>query len=47
MQAELNVVWDHLLPAFHPQALPPNPVEEARLRQVLAGLAVHAGPDTK
>jgi CubicO group peptidase (beta-lactamase class C family) len=47
MQAELNVVWDHLLPAFHPQALPANPAEESRLRQLLAGLAVHSEPGTK
>jgi CubicO group peptidase (beta-lactamase class C family) len=40
MQAELNVVWDHLLPAFHPGRLPADKREQARLRQSLAGLAV-------
>lgn len=45
MQAELNVVWDHLLPAFSPQPLAANPAEETRLRQALANLEVHAAPD--
>ena len=40
MQAEINVVWDKLLPAFHSEALPPNPSEEAKLKQTLAGLEV-------
>jgi CubicO group peptidase (beta-lactamase class C family) len=42
MQAELNVVWDKLLPAFHPSALPPNSDEEARLKASIATLAVPA-----
>ena len=40
MQAELNVVWDKLLPAFHSAALPPNADEEGQLRSTLAKLAV-------
>jgi CubicO group peptidase (beta-lactamase class C family) len=40
MQAELNVVWDKLLPAFQPAALPANPEEEGKLKAVLANLAV-------
>ena len=40
MQAELNVVWDNLLPAFHPKRLPNNPAEEAKLKQTLATLEV-------
>jgi CubicO group peptidase (beta-lactamase class C family) len=40
MQAELNIVWDKLLPAFHPSSLPPNPDEVARLTQTLSGLEV-------
>jgi CubicO group peptidase (beta-lactamase class C family) len=42
MQAELNVVWDKLLPAFHAESLPANPEEDQKLKQTLAGLEVHA-----
>ena len=42
MQRELNVVWDHLLAAFQPGALPENPVEAGRLKELLSGLAVAA-----
>lgn len=45
LQGELNVVWDHLLPAFHPEALSPNPEQDAKLRDTLANLAVR--PDHK
>lgn len=41
MQKELNVVWDHLLPAFHPQSLPENPEELEKLRQTAASLRVN------
>jgi CubicO group peptidase (beta-lactamase class C family) len=48
MQAEINVVWDKLLPAFHPASLPPNAAEEAKLKERLAGLKAHpAKPATK
>ena len=40
MQAELNVVWDKLLPAFHAAALPANVEEESQLKGTLANLAV-------
>ena len=40
MQAELNVIWDKLLPAFHATALPANAEEEGRLKATLANLAV-------
>ncbi|MEI8378639.1 MAG: serine hydrolase [Planctomycetota bacterium] len=40
MQAELNVVWDKLLPAFHYTSLPVNAEEEAKLKSVLANLNV-------
>jgi CubicO group peptidase (beta-lactamase class C family) len=40
MQAELNIVWDKLLPAFQPAALPENKAEEAKLKEVLGNLAV-------
>jgi CubicO group peptidase (beta-lactamase class C family) len=34
MQAELNVVWDKLLPAFRSEPLPENPTEVAKLVQL-------------
>jgi CubicO group peptidase (beta-lactamase class C family) len=40
MQAELNVVWDKLLPAFHAAALPANADEEGQLKTTLAKLMV-------
>jgi CubicO group peptidase (beta-lactamase class C family) len=40
MQAELNVVWDKLLPAFHSDALPADAAEHDKLKQTLAGLEV-------
>ena len=40
MQAELNVVWDNLLPAFHPGPLPANSAEETKLKQAFANLEV-------
>lgn len=46
MQAELNVIWEKLLPAFHSAPLPENAEELAKLKQTLANLAVpatHAG----
>jgi hypothetical protein len=41
MQAELNVVWDNLLPAFHPKRLRANKPEQLKLQETLASLAVH------
>ncbi len=34
MQAELNVVWEKLLPAFHDNPLPDNPSDQAKLKQI-------------
>jgi CubicO group peptidase (beta-lactamase class C family) len=42
MQAELNVVWDKLLPAFGAAPIPPNAGEEEKLKQTIASLAVPA-----
>lgn len=42
MQAELNVVWNKLLPAFQPQPLPANAAETAGLKTLLEGLSVPA-----
>lgn len=41
MQAELNVVWDKLLPAFHPEPLPVDAGEQEKLKQTLADLKAH------
>jgi len=43
MQAELNVVWEKLLPAFQAGPLQANADEEAKLKQFLANLSVPAG----
>jgi hypothetical protein len=40
MQAELDLVWEHLLPALKPAALPDDPAAEKRLRERLAGLSL-------
>jgi len=40
MQAELNLVWDKLLPAFQKSALPANLAEESKLKATLAELKV-------
>lgn len=40
MQAELNTVWDKIIPAFSAGALPADPEGDKRLTQRLAGLAL-------
>ncbi len=40
MQAVLNLVWQHILPALGPAPLPADPAGEAALRRQLAGLAL-------
>ena len=42
MQAELNIIWDKLLPAFQSAPLPENADEQAKLRVTLGNLAVPA-----
>lgn len=42
MQAELNVVWEELLAAFHDSPLPPNPAANEQLKTALDQLAVPA-----
>jgi CubicO group peptidase (beta-lactamase class C family) len=41
MQAELNVVWDKLLPAFHTESLPEDKGEQEKLQDVLKILKAH------
>ncbi|MDR1720207.1 MAG: beta-lactamase family protein [Dysgonamonadaceae bacterium] len=40
MQREINYVWDILLPAMHPEALPENKVAAETLKQKLASLKI-------
>ncbi len=40
LQGELDLVWENLLPAFKPEALPANVDGQARLQQTLGALAV-------
>lgn len=44
MQAELNLVWEHLLPAMQKDALPENPAEEAKLRERSQSLSLKPAP---
>jgi CubicO group peptidase (beta-lactamase class C family) len=41
MQAVMNLVWNQLLPAMQPQALPDNAVARAALQAKLASLQMH------
>ena len=43
MQAQLNIVWEKLLPAFQRAPMPKNVSEESKLKQTLANLAVREG----
>src|SRR6267142_3622473 len=47
MQAELNIVWDKLLPAFHPRKLKTNKEEQAKLKETLANLSAHPAGSIK
>jgi CubicO group peptidase (beta-lactamase class C family) len=40
MQGQLDLVWEHLLPAMKDRSLPANPPSQARLAQALSGLAL-------
>ncbi|MCA9270485.1 MAG: serine hydrolase [Planctomycetales bacterium] len=40
MQRQLDLVWEHLLPAFHDKPLPEDDAAQARLKETLAGLKV-------
>jgi CubicO group peptidase (beta-lactamase class C family) len=40
MQGELDLVWEHLLPAMKKDAIPPDPPSHARLQQTLSSLAL-------
>ena len=47
MQAELDAICDHLLPAFQAKPLPEDPLTEQRLREAVAGLTAHPKRTTK
>jgi hypothetical protein len=40
MQGQLDLVWEHLLPAMKKGPLPADPPSQTRLRQTLSGLAL-------
>jgi len=44
MQAVMNLVWDNLLPAMQPTALPANPEADQELQRTLTGLTLHQPP---
>ncbi|HEV8492089.1 MAG TPA: serine hydrolase domain-containing protein [Candidatus Angelobacter sp.] len=41
MASVMNLVWDKILPAFQPKALPANPEGDKALASTLAGLKLH------
>ena len=41
MQAELNVVWENLYPAFGDRALPDDAAGQEKLKQIMANLVAH------
>lgn len=47
MQTELDLVWEKLLPAFRPGALPEDAAEQAKLKQTLGGLTAHPAKQAK
>ncbi len=41
MQAELDAIWEKLLPAFQAKALPADAAEQEKLKQLITNLEVH------
>jgi CubicO group peptidase (beta-lactamase class C family) len=41
MQAELDAIWDHLLPAFQSGPLPPDSAGQEKLKEAVANLVAH------
>jgi CubicO group peptidase (beta-lactamase class C family) len=41
MQAELDAIWDHLLPAFHAKSIPENVIAGNKLTEAIANLVAH------
>jgi CubicO group peptidase (beta-lactamase class C family) len=46
LQAVLDLVWEHLLPAMKPTPQPADPAIQERLRRKLAGLSLRTGEST-
>jgi len=46
-QAEVDAIWDHLLPAFRPAALPENAAAQAKLKETLSALVAHPEQKSK
>ena len=42
MQGELNEIWEHLLPAFHAEALSEDAAGQEKLKQAVGKLVAHA-----
>ena len=47
MQKELDLVWEILLPAFKPEALPEDPDAQAKLKAVIEKLEAHPAEEAK
>jgi CubicO group peptidase (beta-lactamase class C family) len=47
MQGELNAIWDNLLPACQPKALPENVAGQEKVKQVVANLEVRPAKKEK
>ncbi|MDB6130402.1 MAG: Beta-lactamase class [Verrucomicrobiales bacterium] len=45
MQGELNAIWENLLPAFQPKAVPEDGPGQEKLKQAIEGLVAH--PEVK
>jgi CubicO group peptidase (beta-lactamase class C family) len=41
MQAELDAIWDHLLPAFHSKPLPEDSAGQQKLKEAVGNLVAH------
>jgi CubicO group peptidase (beta-lactamase class C family) len=41
MQAELDAIWDHLLPAFQPASLPADSAGQEKVNEAVANLVAH------
>ena len=47
MQAQLNAIWDNLLPAFQAKALPADAASQEKLKQAVSSLVARPAPEKK
>ena len=47
MQAQLDAIWEQLLPGFQDNSLPADAAGQANLKQAIERLADHPAPETK